>query len=326
VSIRISNARVKSWRRCRCLHYYKYVLDIEKKKPSRPLVMGKMIHALKEAIIEGVPLRKALKPFKKEYEKMFLEEKEEYGDIINDVYEIMANYKDYYSDEELEYVEIDGKKSEHHFIVPLNSDINLEFVIDAIAEDPQGRKWIQETKSFKKMPKEEVRFTDLQTTIYYEGLKILGYDLHGIIWDYIRSKPPAVPDELKDGGLSKRKNIDTTYAVYLNEIIDRGLDPNDYADILEGLVGREDQFFRRIYMPPPDTIVKPLLKDLMETAYEISYLGDSKIRSLTWECSRCDYYSLCQAELRGLDTEYIIKSEYKERGNRNGNEKEEELE
>jgi len=322
--LKISNARIKAWRQCKCLHYYRYIMNLEKRRPPKPLIMGKIIHSLKEAIIEGIPLRKALEPYKEEYGKMFIEEREEYGDIIKDAYEIMLNYKRYYSEDNLKYLEIDGSKSEHNFKLSLTPELEVEIVVDAIAEDEEGRRWLTETKSFKRLPQEEVRLTDLQTTLYWEMLRREGMRLDGVMWDYIRSKPPQIPEETKKGELSRRK-IDTLYEVYLAEIEERGLNPEDYQEILEDLKGREDTFFRRIYLPPSERLVGPLIKDFIESGYEIYYLGDSKIRTPSWNCPRCAFYQLCQAELQDLDVDYILKKEYKERRGKNDKEKEEEV-
>lgn len=188
----------------------------------------------------------------------------------------------------------------------------FEFKADGYVKDVNKRRWLKENKSFKKMPTEEVRFTDIQSTLYCWGFEEHGHKVDGILWDYICTKVPTVPDVLKKGGLSKRMNIDSTYDTYYAEIIKHGLDPEDYSDILDNLRGREDRFYRRIWMPSPKPIIRTVVQEIKETALEIAYLGDKlKSRNIGIHCKQCSYYSLCQADLRGLDKEFIMEREYK---------------
>jgi hypothetical protein len=142
-----------------------------------------------------------------------------------------------------------------------------------------------------------------------------GYSkLSGVIWDYIRTKPPAVPEQLKNGELTKRKNIDTTYDTYLGEINRLKLNPKDYAEILSQLKPRADMdFFQRIRLPTPGKdLIYNVVHDATETAKEIQRLGGvSKVRSMDRTCKQCEFYSLCSAEFRGHDSDFIRKSEYR---------------
>ena len=318
--ITISNSKAKTWRKCRNAYYYKYIEKIVPRRKAAPLVKGSIIHEMDEAWTNGGDWREVLKKYAKEYKKLFLEEQEEYGDIINDMEKVMLGYIAKWKGKDLTYIEKDGRATEHPIEVDLAPGIILTGYIDKIGVDQRNKVWLTEKKSFKRgLPKEDVRFTDLQTTIYYWAAPHCGFPQpHGIMWDYVRSKPPVVPELLKKGGLSKRKNIDTTYEVYLAAIKEHKFDPADYKEILDDLKHRPDSFYRRIYLPPPKSLVKSLLEDLKQTAREIEALGEvSRIRTITRDCGWCDYYSLCQAELRGLDTDFIRQKEYQERRDEN---------
>jgi len=323
----VSHSRIKLWRSCRYAHHLRYNERLEKKRPAIQLVRGKIIHACLEARINGKDWRPIIDEYEKEYNRLFPEEKEIYGDLPNDLRRLMEGYEEEWADEELTYLEKDGKRAEFEFYVPLTfapEDIDQKTgealilfhgVIDTVARDKDKRVWVVEHKSHKKIPSESVRFTDIQTTLYYWVAPQIGFPQpDGILWDYIRTKSPAIPELLSSGRLSKRKNIDTTWQVYYQTILEHGLDPNDYQDILEELKSRES-FYKRVYFPPPKSIVKPLVSDLYETAKEIQALGKvSKARNITFNCERCSYYPICQAELRGLDSEFVKKAEYKLRG------------
>ncbi len=320
--IKVSNSRVKTWRRCPNAHYYKYVEKLEPKKKKAALMKGSMIHDMIEAWVNGDDWRRALREYEKQYDKLFLEEKEEYGDIINDMMVVMHGYVAFWEKNELEYIEQEGVRTEHPLEVELiPGRVLFTGVIDRIGRDKKDRVWLVESKSFKKnLPKEEIRVSDLQTTLYYWGAPKCGFpEPHGVMWDYIRSKPPAIPELLKKGGLSKRKNIDTTYETYLAAIKHHGLEVSDYAEILENLKTKPNGYYRRTYRPAPKKLVNILLNDLKSTALEIEALGETlRTRHLSHDCGWwCNYYSLCQAELQGLDTDFLRKKEYQERSDPN---------
>jgi hypothetical protein len=50
---------------------------------------------------------------------------------------------------------------------------------------------------------------------------------------------------------------------------------------------------------------------MKSSAVQINALGkDIHDRNMTRDCSWCSYYNLCQAELRGLDSEFVKKTQY----------------
>lgn len=326
--LEVSNSRLRLWRKCRYAHYLRYVEKLEKKAPAVQLVRGKVIHSMIEARINKQSWAPIMKEFRKEYNKLFKEEKDEYGDLPGEVERLMNGYIKAYEDEDLTYIKKGGKRAEFEFSVPLFQDINLIGLIDTIPRDSKDRVWIMEHKTHKVMPSESARFTDIQTVIYTWVAPQMGFPKPtGVLWDYLRTKAPTIPKLLANGkGLSQAKDIDTTYDVYMDEIIKHGFDPADYAETLERLNRRSEAFYKRVYMPAPNTILKPLIQDVADTAREIQMLGEySKTRNITKDCSWCSYYAICQAELRGLDSEFIRKAEYAPRkGREDGKEKQQE--
>lgn len=338
---KISNSRVKKWNSCKRAHHYAFNEKIEKKAAPAPLYKGKIIHECIEDMIYGRDWNQTLEKYIEEYNKMFEEEKEQYGDLPNDLRTILQGYEKHYKDDGLTYLELNGKKAEHDFAIEISREpclhcdgkgyddntkeacqkcggkgerpLFLVGKIDAVAQDKQGRVWLVEHKSFKNLPSEDFRWTNQQATLYTWVMPQIGFPKPaGVIWDYIRTKVPAKPELLKSGGLSKRKNIDTTRDVYLETIHEYGLDPNDYQDILDYLEGSEDNFYRRIYLPTRENIIKPIVDDVINTAKEIYYLGETlKTRNLGRDCSFCAFKTICQTEIMGGDAEFVKRTEYR---------------
>jgi len=323
--LRVSHSKIKAWRRCRFAYSQKYIHNLVPRRKKRALLMGGYIHDGIEAITKGENWEAVVDRCCEEYDKMFIEEKVEIGNIPEDLDRILRGYERKYKRDKLKYL-----GSEIEFTVPLIPGVaELTGRIDGVVEDKRKRKWLKETKSFSKdMPQEEVRLTDQQTVVYCWAIPQLGLpEPQGVMWDYVRSKPPTLPQQLKAGGLSKAKKIRTNYHTYLEEIKRLGLKKKDYADILDELKDRPDEWYHRIYLPARPHMIDILIKDWKEAAWEIYYLeGTSQSRSINWDCSRCDYYPICRAELQDLDTEYIIKKEYKERREESGKKKEEDYE
>lgn len=312
--IKVSNSRAKLWRKCHRAHHYRYVEKLERKKVALPLVRGKALHEMIENRINGKDWMPVLEKYKKEYQKLFREEREEYGDLPGELYRLMRGYEKTYQSEKLKYLRVGKKRAEFEFEVPLIDGVIFVGLIDTVAEDKNGRIWLMEHKTHKTFPTETQRFNDLQTTLYTWVMPQIGFPKpDGVLWDYIRTKAPTIPEPLKKGGLSK-KQIDTDYDTYYDAIIQNGLDPEDYEDILERLEGQEEKFYKRIFLPAPKPIVKTVMEDFVQTCQEIKILGEvSKARNITKDCSWCSYFSLCQAEMRGLDSDFIRKTEYKPR-------------
>jgi hypothetical protein len=58
-------------------------------------------------------------------------------------------------------------------------------------------------------------------------------------------------------------------------------------------------------------VMNTVVQDMIETAKEIKRNPESKVRTMTFDCDRgCEFFALCQAELRGIDTDFIKKSQY----------------
>src|SRR5690606_1489589 len=57
-----------------------------------------------------------------EYNKMFEEEKEQYGDLPNDLRTILQGYEKRYRDDGLTYLELNGKKAEHDFAIEISRE------------------------------------------------------------------------------------------------------------------------------------------------------------------------------------------------------------
>lgn len=309
--ITVNQSRVKLWRRCRRAHHYKFVEKIERKVKGRPLTFGSLVHDCLEAANTGDSYEPILKKYEKQIKNVFEEERVELGldTVVPAARVILPLYFKHWKEDGLTYLAV-----EQEFAVPLIQGVTFKGTVDGIVQDQRDRRvFLFERKTAKNIPDDNFRMSDVQTVVYFDALPQSGFrrKVDGLMWDYVRSKPPTVPELLKSGEMSK-KNIDTLPEIYLAELKKHGINPKPYREFMEELEGKRSKFFRRLKLPMSSHLRQEVVKDFKATAQEIRDHGDRKERTLSnWDCPRCEFFQLCQAELRGQDSDFIRKHEYK---------------
>lgn len=304
-----SHSRVKFWRRCHRQYHYRYAERLKRKRKAAPLLKGEILHALLDArSMKKNPLA-VLETYAKDYKNLFIEEQEMYGDIIGDMRRIYEGYSLEYANDGFEVL-----ASEEFVACDLAGGLRFVGYIDKRVVDKHGRMWLMEHKTGKNIPPAENRYYDLQSLMYVWAFNQTHKTerISGVVWDYIRTKPPTIPQQLKAGGISIAKNITTDHRTFMAAIEEYGLDPLDYSERLDDLKAQESPFYRRITLPnPSQAMIDEIVADFQNTSIELYGLNAvSKARNLCRECSFCEYRDLCDAELRGHDAAFIRKSEF----------------
>lgn len=313
----VSFSRAKLWRRCHKAHDYRYNQRLQRKRRAVPLVRGTILGEMLDArAFTAMGLKKKdpykiLAKYNKIHAKLFMEEREKYGDLPNDMRRLFEGYERKYANEGLTYLGV-----EDFVALDLVKDIRFIGYIDKRVKDEQGRAFLMDHKSHKYIPDEDQRFADLQKTFYVWAWNEINstQKVTGFMWDYIRTKAPTIPEQLKSGELTQRANIDTDYWTYLGEIKRLKLDPIPYKDTLARLKKQADKIYIRVPMPnPPKALITNVLADLKQTAVEI-HTSKNKDRNMTPMCpSTCEFFQICRAEVSGLDHDFVRKTEYEER-------------
>lgn len=294
-----SQSRIKLWRKCHKAYDYKYRQGLDRRTAPSALARGVTIHEMLDAHVLGQDWQIPLGVYRQNYAKMYDDEAEGYP-TPEELESLFKRYQAKYAGDGLDY---QGRSEitvevEHRGML-------FKGIADKLPVDAQGRTWLMDHKTHKVLPDEDARFSDIQTVLYYWAFREAGEKVDGVLWDYLRTKPPAVPEKLVKGGLSKRANIDTDYETYLKAVMDNGLNPADYQDMLDKVKG--NTFFKRIFLPKPnEALVQSVVSDFFDTAEEIAS-STSSVRNMTKDCKMCSYYQLCSAEVRGLDSDFIRK-------------------
>ncbi len=184
--------------------------------------------------------------------------------------------------------------------------------IDLIVKDKStGLLWILDHKTAAQFG-ESVAHLDLDQqcgSYYWACRRMLGIDVHGVIYSEHRKKVPVdMPQILKNGNLSKNKQQDVTYESYLEAIHKLGQDPEDYADFLEHLKSKPKQeYFRRNTIARTDGELAILERHILDEAIDI--LSDPKIYPTPsqWNCRGCAFQTPCLMREDGSSWEMYLR-------------------
>lgn len=309
--ISVSQSKVKSWRTCRQQYAYKYRDMLERRRTRRPFQFGRMVHDMIDAFAEGDDPFARLDVIAAENRKLFKEELELYGDIVSDTRYIMEEYFDYWHDDGVIYLRRNGRSAEHPFEIELEPGIIWKGKIDAYVKT-KGLRWLEEHKTFTRMPDEDTRWRSVQSASYITAIRQMGWPTpDGTLWDYIRSKAPTRPKLLKSGKLSAA-NIDTLPNVVEDTLRSLKLPQRHYQNFLHGVRQNRKTWFVRYFTPLSEEVIERVQDDFVYTAREMAeHHGDNHhVRTIGFHCSQCDYEPLCRAELQGTDVDFIKKREY----------------
>lgn len=310
----LSFSSIRDWKFCRQAWHYKRVQKLQRRRKSLPLRRGSIIHDCLELYLKGEDWYPVIEKAQAEYDLLMEEEKEYYGNLPEECERIMIGYEEHWANDKYHTIATElsfGNVKEGQEPFEIVPGVFITGRIDWLFENDRGI-WVGEHKTVgRAIPTEGYRMNELQTAIYIRVCQILGYEPTGVAFDYLLTKPPTVPQLLKNGTLSRNKKIKTDEATYMQAILDNGLNPDDYLAELEN--ARRNKFYERRYMPKPEGMVDMILSELQIIAKEMEHLKDFPYRLLSRECEHCEFYTLCQAEMMGLDTHYIRECDFEER-------------
>ena len=311
----VSYSEIKNFRLCIQKHHYQYHQGLSPKSKDYRLAMGDVVHGLTETHARGGDIKETLTKFDKQYSKMFEEEGPK--DLVKASYTIFKGYVRRWKDQPLTYTHIEETLGP----IKLINDIGFKFRADGVVLDTDGSHWLLERKTKGKF--REVALKDLQTALYIWALRSMGIPVEGVLWDEIRTKLPVKPEVLKNGQLSKRKNIDTDWYTYRKRVKELGLDPKNYLDMKRILKGKEATFYKRTPIPIRQSTIENVVRGARATALQIQEFKKKKpIMELSFTCNFCEFKRICEAKLDGLDTTFMIKADFTTRKRRKGGKKE----
>ena len=318
--MKISQSKLKTFRRCPKQYEYKYIEGLEPTRKSVPLALGNWIHSMLEAHYKGEDWLETYGELTHKFNGFLAEEKEHYGDLPGISARLMNGYMDFWEEEDknLEIISV-----EEDFEVDIGKGLLFKFKPDMIVKDKRdGVISCWDHKSNKTLPDTEWRNTDIQSTLYLWALNQLGIKVDQFIFNYIRTKPPTVPRMTKAGRMSKVK-IETDYPTlksFIEEndlVIDYNL--QTWLDNLKA----NSNFYKRISIAKPQLLTNTMIEELYSTATMINFMdSDDDLayyrvlnKACDWDCS---FQDLCNADLMGSPQANQIRKQRYQKEVRNG--------
>lgn len=344
----MNQSRIKMFRRCQKQYSFRYdyaqrffeVSPTDEMVPKRAKVQlrrGTWLHALQQAhnlewaaasgfkIKDLVGWEDVHASFVAEYDQLFDEEKEEYGDLPFECERLFRGYLRFWRDEAEQYrvARLHDNSPAIEFLVEhrlpkIPREFPFKGRLDLMVEDQEyGGLWIRDAKWVKSIPDDDERMMSPQNCMYVWASRRMGYDVRGFIYDYGRTKAPTIPRTLKRGVLSTAQRMDTDYYTYLQAIKElHGAHWKDYAttvyrEKLIALKQRNILWYRRERIPVEDHKIKQALIEFIVSVRDIQRRSKHSPRTYTYNCRwGCEYHSLCTAEFAGLDIEPLVEADY----------------
>lgn len=312
--INISQSKVKSWRQCRRQYWWKYVQMLQKKIRKRPFMFGGIVHQICEADFEREDWHDVLDGIELDNKKLFKREREMYGNIIEDIRDIMTDYFTYWDESNPAFVKPikhDGRRSEFEFRIELDDALWFTGRIDSVVKS-KGMRWVMEHKTFSRMPSEDERWRSVQAAVYFRALEEMGFKtIDGVLWDYVSSKPPSAPGELTATGKLSKKRIDSVVPKIKRWGKETGTPKEELKKFIEDAKKNRPNRFIRLFSPVKRPVVDMIWEDFVDTAREIQEgHGVKKDMNVGRHCTWCDYQPLCKAMMTGADVDWIIKRDF----------------
>lgn len=316
----LTNSMLTAFRRCIKQSEYKYVHRLKPVRLGSPLKRGTWIHSLLEEDAKGGDWKKLHKKLTAQFNNMFDEEKDFYGDLPTEIHTTMKSYFWHYKKDPWIYHE-----TELELTAELPNGVLLRIKFDALIENQWGL-WLVDHKSHKTLPKLDYRLLDTQSPIYTWVAHQNDIPVNGFIWNYLRWKQPTKPKLAYAGTKRERLSlaaIDTDYPTFLRGLKELGQDPADHAAKLAQLKSQRyapgepqtSEFFRRDVFEKSPELIERVLKEAMRTADRMNNYDwtdrDAVERTVGRHCEfMCSYKDLCTNELLGNNLRPLLRQNY----------------
>lgn len=319
----VTHSMIKTFRRCPKQAEFKYVHRLKPRLLGGPLKRGTWIHKLLEEHHAGRDWRAMHKKLTAEFNRLFDEEKDFYGDMPKEIATIMRSYEWHYRNDPWTVHE-----TEFQIETEFPDGTVYRGKVDALIENQFGL-WLVDHKSHKTLPDHDFRLLDAQSALYLWAALRNKIPVKGFIWNYLRWKAPSVPAILKGGSRLSKSPCDTDYPTYYRALkryqqeypnfkITQGY--KERAAHLKSLQYRPgmpqaSSFFRRDVLEKSPDMIHRVALEAYHTARRMNTYPFQKEeaiervveRSCTFSCS---YVQPCSLQLMGGNIRPLIKQNY----------------
>ena len=329
----VSVSQLQTFLSCKKKWEYNYIENLKPRVERSYLTIGKLCHKGMQTAMQSMwanngwnaALCAGIEAMQREYDEYCMvtphleEEIPEFEQLWDDAESVFRQAFEEFEPWKYEVVTLYDKGKpipalELHFRVPCPPTKGLHGYIDAILKDKQtGFTWCTDYKFRKSLSPDEDEANNIQNAVYAYACSKMGVDITGTMtWQHLNT-PAAEPSLLKNGGVSRAK-IKTTWEKYAASCRKNGIDPEPYREEMQEKLA-DIEWYRATYEYRNQETVDRIWKECVLPGAKAIKSAHGKnavnFRSLyPWNCKMCQFQSICQAELRDHDAEYIRQTEY----------------
>ncbi len=268
----ISNSEVTSWLQCKRKYYYEYFLDREIKQQSEPITMGVIIHAMLEEYYIAKAEDYSEEECREAAHGAFMRAASAAMLDIDVLGKIRALVNGYFDFYEEQDTKYKVVAVETKYASELTEGIALPGTIDLIWQDLEDGKYVvvDHKSSYNFWSDEKVALSP-QFPKYIFLLRNDGLDVKYAIINQLRTR------SLKGGG----------------------------------------ELYRRTYVKPTDVKIQNILRQHLMASREIlNYRSSNPTEERTTQtlsplvCGYCGFAALCESQLDGVNTDYLMQQNY----------------
>lgn len=328
-----THSMLKTFRHCPKQAEFKYVHRLKPKLLGSPLKRGTWVHGMLEQLHspEGTLAERIEamwehhRKLSAQFENLFDEEKDHYGDMPTEIAQIMRSYVWHYQLDTWKVHEV-----EFTLECEMADGSLYRGKVDALIENQFGL-WLVDHKTHARLPGHAYRMLDTQSPMYIHAAWENKIPVLGFIWNYVTWKAPSTPKLVYVGTarqrLSKQEG-DTDYLTYLAALkrykAENGLVVSpEMKQKLRALKAVQykfgepqlSPFFRRQVMEKNEGMVARAWGEAERTARRMNsyYSEPGEVeRVVDRRCEfQCSYTDICTAQLSGANWEILARQNYK---------------
>ena len=314
--MKVSYSRLNTYLSCPYKHYLNYVLRLRQRKIVRPLQFGSDFHTLLQHRHNIKNLTKAQADIGKGWQKLPAVVQEELGEnYLSDLLTVFNDYQHHWAGTEAPI------KTEHEFKILVGRIKGEEVYFHGIIDEVYENTILGEHKTFGyQLPPAFLLLMSPQTNLYAKAHELeTGEMPTAIRWDYIKSTPSSYPIWLeKSGRFSEAASTKITPMSWKRACAERGI--TDEEIIRKGAVYALNisEFFFRCETPIIPESVNSCWNDFKVVVKDIAMRGGvNKVKNVSKDCGWCGYKPICQSELTGGPTDYIIETDFEKKEEEN---------
>lgn len=317
-----THSMLKTFRRCPKQAEFKYVHRLKPRMLGSPLKRGTWVHSLLEEHHSGRDWRIVHAKLSTQFDNLFDEEKDYYGDMPTEIKVIMESYEWHYKDDPWKVLE-----TEFQIETEFPDGTIYRGKVDALIENSFGI-WVVDHKTHKVLPDQNFRLLDAQSALYLWACLRNKIPVQGFIWNYVRWKAPGIPEPIKNNSRLSKTITDTDYPT-LYRALKKYQAERDYKITAEDRAWlarlkaqryspgnpQESSFFRRDTLEKDNAMLKRVALGNYVTSRRMHSYNftnpDAVERVVERGCGfSCSYTDICAAELMGANIIPLIKQNY----------------